>query len=449
MNKNDLQTGRHVRLMTVSFGVLLLACLWGSLYFKVQNEKQLEYKNAINETANLTIALEENTIRTIKGLDQIAIFLKMQYEKEGKKIDIPGYIREGRFKDQPFLLLGVVDENGDMAVSSQEPFLKANFKDREHFQVHVNEDIGLYISKPVMGKVTGKWAIQLTRRINKPDGSFGGMVAVSADPFYFAEFYKKVNLGENSVVALVGLDGVLRVRQSGDGTQVGVDFRKRFKNEFSKGDSGHFIDESIVDGVRRVYSYRTLKDYPLIVSVGETEVEALKEFERRVLGYYWICGSVSFLIVIFCILLLHGITRRQAAENELCAVSTRLALATRAGGVGVWEYDLIGNKTVWDSQMFVLYGIDEAEVCGSYDEWLICLHPEDAWRGDFEIRQAIAGEKEFDTEFRICRPDGAVRTIKALASIERDQSGKAIRMIGTNWDITEQKEVEARLQKSN
>ena len=67
------------------------------------------------------------------------------------------------------------------------------------------------------------------------------------------------------------------------------------------------------------------------------------------------------------------------------------------------------------------------------------MHPDDRERGDKEIQMAISGEKEFDTEFRVVCPDGTIRFIKALAVVQRDQTGKALRMIGTNWNITLQK----------
>lgn len=449
MKSNDFSDDRQIVWLTAAFGLLLLLCLWASLYYKVQNERRAEIDAAIKETGNLAIALEENTVNTIKSLDHIVMSLKQQYEKDGKAIDIPKLIREGRFEDQPYIVIGIVDENGDLVASSQERSGSTNVKDREHFQVHQQQDRGLYIGKPVLGKVSGKWSIQLTRRVVKPDGSFGGVVAVAADPYYFAEFYKRINLGAQASVALTGLDGVLRVRQSGDGVQVGVDFSQRIEKVLEIGSSGSYIENSVIDGTRRIYSFRTMQNYPLVVAVGETEEEALKDFYQRVRSYYWVCGIMSTLIIGFCVFLLKGIARRRKAEAELCRVSTRLAMATRAGGVGVWEYDVKNNRLIWDAQMFALYGIEEQTFSGAYDAWRSGLHPEDVWRCEFETQQALSGEQEFNTEFRVCWPDGSVHTIRALAHVERDRGGSAIRMTGTNWDITAQKETERKLQESN
>jgi len=158
-------------------------------------------------------------------------------------------------------------------------------------------------------------------------------------------------------------------------------------------------------------------------------------------------------------ILLHGkkmlhcicrdLTEIKRAEEALMRVTDRLSLATRAGGVGIWDYDVIDNKLIWDDQMYRLYGITAKTFSGAYDAWQAGLHPEDRQRGDEEILSALRGEKEFDTEFRVLWPDGTIRNIRALAIVQRDASGKPAHMIGTNWDITAQKVAEEGLRQSS
>ncbi len=147
--------------------------------------------------------------------------------------------------------------------------------------------------------------------------------------------------------------------------------------------------------------------------------------------------------------IIFDITQRKQAEAELHQVSTRLRLAVRAGGIGVWDYDVVNDILVWDEQMFALYRVDEQSFGGAYEAWRAVVHPDDVAQGDLEVRMALRGEKEFDTEFRVLWPDGAIRIIRALAIVQRDTCGNPVRMIGTNWDITAQKQVEAELRESN
>jgi PAS domain S-box-containing protein len=136
-------------------------------------------------------------------------------------------------------------------------------------------------------------------------------------------------------------------------------------------------------------------------------------------------------------------------EDKLEESSTRLLLAARAGGVGIWDWDLINNILEWDDQMFSLYGITKSQFGGAYEAWLAGVHPDSKAQSDAEIQRVLNGEKEFDTEFKVLWPDGSIHDIRAMAIVLRNSSGKPLRMIGTNWDITRQKKTEAEIKQRN
>jgi PAS domain S-box-containing protein len=142
------------------------------------------------------------------------------------------------------------------------------------------------------------------------------------------------------------------------------------------------------------------------------------------------------------------ITERKNAEDKLKSLSARLSLAVRASSIGVWDYDIVNNILFWDDQMYALYGISRDDFPSDYDLWRERVDPGDVAREDALVQMAIRGEKEYDSEFRIVWPDGSIHNIRALGSAQRDNSGKAVRMIGTNWDITMQKNTEQELVKA-
>jgi len=137
------------------------------------------------------------------------------------------------------------------------------------------------------------------------------------------------------------------------------------------------------------------------------------------------------------------ITGRIQQEEAKRRLIDRLALATEAGQVGIWDYTIPTNELVWDDQMFALYGITRDQFGGAYSAWTAGLHPDDRERGDQEIQAAVSGEKDFDTEFRVVWPSGSTHHIRAMALVQRDADGKPLHMIGTNWDITELKRAES------
>lgn len=134
------------------------------------------------------------------------------------------------------------------------------------------------------------------------------------------------------------------------------------------------------------------------------------------------------------------ISKLKKTEELIKINETRLSLAVKAGGIGIWDWDIVSDKLTWDDQMFVLYGVNNNDFTNAYDAWVNGVYIADKKRGDEEIQMAIKGEKDFNTEFRVQYADGTIRNIKALATVLRNDEGNAIRMIGTNWDITAEKE---------
>jgi len=136
------------------------------------------------------------------------------------------------------------------------------------------------------------------------------------------------------------------------------------------------------------------------------------------------------------------ITERKQKDEVLKQLVERLSLATQAGQVGIWDWDVANDHLVWDDNMYRQYGITLDQFSGAYEAWTAGLHPDDRERSEAEIRMALRGEKDFNTEFRVVWPDGSMHHIRAMALVRRDASGEPLHMIGTNWDITNQKRAE-------
>lgn len=264
---------RHISASWAVFALTagLLLALWSSLAVYMNVEKRTALENAERQADNYARLLEEQTVRTVRVLDQTTVFVKTEYERVGRQFDLPGYARHGVFLDRFFNLIILAGPDGNI-IAADHKLPPSNIADREHFSVHVTEDSGkLFISKPVLGRSSGKWSVQFTRRVNQPDGSFGGIVVASLDPNYFSDFYKSLDTGPGSVAVLVGTDGIVRARRSDENNAVGQDISKSMLFERLKSaDAGNYFWRSLVDGTRRLYSYRKLKEYPLIAMIGFT-----------------------------------------------------------------------------------------------------------------------------------------------------------------------------------
>ena len=139
------------------------------------------------------------------------------------------------------------------------------------------------------------------------------------------------------------------------------------------------------------------------------------------------------------------VAKRTAA---LTAANERLSMATEAGGIGVWEWDLVTRELVWDKWMFKIYATAPEKFSGNYDAWARRLHPEDKERTERELAQTLEEGRRFDNEFRIVLPDGRVRTIEAKALIRKGEDGTPLSITGTNRDVTEQRRIERGLRRT-
>lgn len=155
-------------------------------------------------------------------------------------------------------------------------------------------------------------------------------------------------------------------------------------------------------------------------------------------------GSIGGIVIMTEI-----VTEQRQSQEQLQNMSERLTLAIRSGAIGIWEWDISGDRLIWDDRMYELYDLEPSTFVANCQNWLQTLYPEDRSPIENAILRAIKDEKEFDEEFRIQWPNGQIRHIKASARLQRGESGCPERMIGINFDVTERKQVEQQLRRTN
>jgi diguanylate cyclase (GGDEF)-like protein len=175
-------------------------------------------------------------------------------------------------------------------------------------------------------------------------------------------------------------------------------------------------------------------------------------FERRtennlanIIGFTGIILSLLLLLV----MLNFASSSKQSRQASLSlkVLVDRLKAGASAGIVGIWDWDIENNMLNWDPVMYRLYGLEQTDFGNLYDAWLSRVHIDDRTHIDGEIQAALRNEREYCPEFRVLWPDNSVHYIKAVSKTTFDSTGKAIRLVGVNYDITEQKNIQIRLDK--
>ena len=163
---------------------------------------------------------------------------------------------------------------------------------------------------------------------------------------------------------------------------------------------------------------------------------------------YWIGGGVMAALAVTVAIAALLRRRVTAATAALADANTRIALAAQSAKLGVWDWDIVDDRLLWDEATGRLYGRPSGQAEGGYASWREALHPDDREAAEAAARAAMQEGQQFDAEFRIRRPDGEERHVRASGLVLRDPEGKPVRMIGLNMDTTEQKNLEEQLRQS-
>jgi PAS domain S-box-containing protein len=147
--------------------------------------------------------------------------------------------------------------------------------------------------------------------------------------------------------------------------------------------------------------------------------------------------------------MIRDITNRRETEAELRASQAMLATAERIARVGSWDWDIANSALVWSEEQCRLFGITSETFSEKYEGWMSRVHPDHQKRVQAAIDAGVSGERDYDVLYPIVFPDGTERIIHARGEVFRDESGKAIRMVGTCHDVTELQKAAAELEFAN
>ena len=286
-------------------GLAMIVLIWSGLEFHLQTESAAVQEHGIQDASNLSRAFEEHLVRTLKDVDHTLQIVRNAYERKPETFDLASWSKDEHALDGPSFQIVIIGPNGIMKATTEGPQSSSvDLSDREHFRVHVGtQDDKLFISKPVIGRVTGRPSLQISRRINAPDGSFGGVILISLDPGHFTRFYESIDIGHEGVIRVVGNDGVVRAvgQQIGDDARyVGIELTEStlLRRARLEPSGWYFTGSAREDGIRRIVFYRIVPGYPLMVTVGLGTGEMLSGITAKRRDYHLIAIVLTFLILI-------------------------------------------------------------------------------------------------------------------------------------------------------
>lgn len=196
----------------------------------------------------------------------------------------------------------------------------------------------------------------------------------------------------------------------------------------------HLLGTQIKDASGRAVAH--------LVVMRDITTQTLTYLQRLALVVMASVGLLGTLLIGLYAVLRTADRAIRAQQTDLASSEERLSLATKAAGIGVWDWDMRTDTLVWDARMFSLYGVTPDTFAGNRDAWARQVHPGDRNHINMAIRDAIDKGVPFDTSFRVILPTGAVRHLRASARIIQGDDGQPARLIGVNYDITDRVEAQ-------
>ena len=317
LNRLRTSAQAHSRLLLWGTAVLLLAG-WLSAAGSVWADRRVLLQQAESEMDNLAATYAEHIDKTMESGDQALRFIRHEYRSLGQGLNIGGYLKDQDIIASDFHQLAIIGADGFLSHSSIADAKKVDLRQREHFQVHAqgNGADRFFVSRPVLGKASGKWSIQLTRRIATADGSFGGVVVLSMPPSYFSKFFQQSSRGQDVVSVLTGVDGIVRARAPEVDNGLSQDLRDSdlFRDMQTRG-AGVSQAATPLDGAARIWGFRTLTDRGLVVQTGRSVADVLAPWRARSLAVM----AGTLLATLGVTWLVHTLRRRMAHQARLMA----------------------------------------------------------------------------------------------------------------------------------
>jgi len=433
---------------------VLFVCLALAAFsdWEIMGQRRHTIASGTVNAENLAKALDtyaDNTLETADKILDVAVDL---LEAEGTAPDSLPLLRSLLIGQASELSaaqsLTVYDQDGNWLIDS---LLTASAQqavpDRNYLSfIRSHADRGTHIGNLFRDASSGRMVLPVMRRFNHRDGSFAGIASIAIGLDYFQRFFASFAIGPNDVLQLFSRDGTILARHPAKPEELGLSAANGPVFERLHSDpAGSFVASSAQDDAVRLFAYRRLAHYPLVVNVALAANDLLAPWWSDAIKRVFILGTSSLAILYLGIQLSEQIWRRKAAENALHANDSRFRdMADTLPGVLFQLHQRadgsIGLNYV-SSRATSLFGVSVEDL--TIDWFSLPINPEDQPGWVSSLQDAVDNETEWSCEARLLQADGTEGWWRGLARPVR--TGEGLFLNGVIIDSNAQKRLEVEL----
>ena len=334
-------------------GLALVALLWAGVNVLLSNEYSDAIRSAIEQGENTARLLAKDTIRLFKQADAKLLVLRQAYERDPEHFDFNANAEPLGVISESTINLALINADGYLVARSSSPLPNNSpffTGDAEHFQAQI-QPAGdeLYIALPVTLRSTGVHAVQVSRRLRKPDGSFGGIISATLDPDFVKQFAQAAGIKQGNTVSVRRKDGKILVSFG----YLSADSRQgALSDALVRAPSGHVLSYGLNGEGRRLLTYQTLSELPLVITVGELESRILSGYYAHRNLYVTIAVVLTLIVVLFV-----GFGLRRQLDSQVAHDNLRAAVESLPHGLTM--FDANGALIVSNMRYGDLYRLPE------------------------------------------------------------------------------------------
>src|ERR1700757_3048851 len=258
----------------IAVGVLSIAAMWVMRAASIMVAKDAAMERTRSEGRNLAVAFAGEMTHILDGVAGAMEIIAPHMRAARGQLDIYVWAREIPLLSSATIQGAIIGPDGKLVSTTLDPTPKPiDLSDREQVRVHLDGYYpGIFIGKPVVGRVSHQITINVTRRVDAEDGTFLGVIMFALSPANLTTLNTSIDLGPRGSITLLGLDDIVRARftrENPDGLAgIGRLVEHPWTAALPGNGEGAFIKESVFDHFTRLFSYRRVGEYPLVVTVG-------------------------------------------------------------------------------------------------------------------------------------------------------------------------------------
>jgi diguanylate cyclase (GGDEF)-like protein/PAS domain S-box-containing protein len=428
---------RMLRIGLIAYALLVFCVVLVMHYLHTQT-----LANSLKLAQSNAQIMAEQTVRALDAVDQRLQISEVRLEQLQRAGQLnpktAAQALQDQLHNQPFLNgLWVLDTDGRISYDTQPGTLGIDLSDRAFFTAHAggNESL-LFVDRPVKSRRNGNLQFSVSRAIRSDDGVLRGVLVASLDASYFDALWKTVDRGQDGVTSLFNAEGVMLMRSPLNPAAIGQSFLHRplFSKHLPQATSGTFVDSSSVDGVQRVFAYRTVASQTRLILITGLSHDVLFKPWYQLL---WLIVTLGVIGTAAIYLLTRSLFRsldREFKGQQEALISARALEATSLGVLisGPDRTTLSVNKA-----FEYLTGYAPHEIVGRSCALLQGPLTDKTVTADFSA--ALDAHRPISREVLNYRKDGTTFWNEVSISPIFDDKGALTHFVGIQHDITERK----------